>query len=69
MDGFRAYFTLPEGTASAHLVFTDEGGTTTEIRALELNRNVEGVYNMQGQKVERMQKGLYIINGRKVVNK
>jgi len=69
MDGFRAYFTLPEGTASAHLVFTDEGGTTTEIRALELNRNVEGVYNMQGQKVERMQKGIYIINGRKVVNK
>lgn len=68
INGFRGYFTLPDG-ASARLAFTDEDGTTTVINALELNQNMEGVYNLQGQKVERLQKGLYIVNGRKVVKK
>ena len=27
------------------------------------------IYNLQGQKVEKAQKGLYIINGKKVVMK
>lgn len=69
MKGFRAYFEGITAGASARLSFTDEDGTTTVINALELNQNVEGVYNLQGQKVERMQKGLYIVNGRKVVKK
>lgn len=69
MKGFRAYFEGITAGASARLSFIDEDGTTTVINALELNQNVEGVYNLQGQKVERMQKGLYIVNGRKVVRK
>jgi hypothetical protein len=30
---------------------------------------IEGVYNLNGQKVNKAQKGMYIINGHKVVIK
>jgi hypothetical protein len=33
------------------------------------DKNAEGVYNLNGQKVQKIQKGLYIQNGRKVVKK
>jgi hypothetical protein len=42
----------------------------TGIRMITVEQNVEGVFNMQGQKVEQMKKGgLYIINGKKQVVK
>ena len=31
--------------------------------------NVEGIYNLNGQKMMKTQKGLYIMNGKKVVIK
>lgn len=68
MKGFRAYFELPNG-ASARLAFTDEDGTTTIINAIELDKQNGEVYNLNGQRVEGMKKGLYIINGKKVVRK
>ena len=68
MKGFRGYFTgLPAG---ARVTFNnlDE---TTGIRAITVDTTApEGTYNLQGQKVEQLNKnGLYIINGRKVIVK
>ena len=31
------------------------------------NKNEDAIYNLRGQKVQQAQKGLYIINGKKVV--
>ena len=66
--GFRGYFDLPAG-ATARLSFFDETtGITTVMDAKELN-NDSKVYNLNGQRVENAHKGLYIVNGRKVVVK
>ena len=39
------------------------------ISTLKNQKNVEGMYNLNGQKVNKAQKGLYIMNGKKVVVK
>ena len=70
---FRAYLQLKEGADPARsLSFVIGDQTVTEIAGLEVEgqTNVEGVYNLQGQKVTKMnRKGLYIINGKKVMMK
>ena len=42
---------------------------TTGIKEVHGSANVEGTYDLQGRKVEEPVKGLYIVNGRKVVKK
>jgi hypothetical protein len=73
MKGFRAYFDFYDvlsevENASARIDFNfDE---TTGIKEVHGNANVEGTYDLQGRKVEEpTNKGLYIVNGRKVVKK
>ena len=39
------------------------------ISTLKNQKNVEGMYNLNGQKVNKAQKGLYILNGKKMVVK
>ncbi len=69
MKGFRAYFTGLPTNATARLSFYDETtGITTVMDAKELNNDGK-VYNLNGQRVENAHKGLYIVNGRKVVVK
>lgn len=73
MKGFRGYFDFydvlseVEG-ANTRIEFNfDE---TTGIKEVHGNANVEGTYDLQGRKVEEpANKGLYIVNGRKVVKK
>ncbi len=69
MKGFRGYFTgVPAGASARFVGFMDD--ELTGIRMITVEQNVEGVFNMQGQKVEQMKKGgLYIINGKKQVVK
>ena len=73
----RCYFTRedPDNFASsfggAIIEFIDEDGTTA-INEHELNESHElsgAVYDLQGRRVENPKKGLYIVNGRKVVIK
>ena len=42
---------------------------TTAITTVKTDRQTEGIFNLNGQKVEKAQKGLYIINGKMVVMK
>ena len=73
MKGFRAYFefldVLTNKNASTRINFNfDE---TTGIKEVHgSNKSIEGTYDLQGRKVEEpTNKGLYIVNGRKVVKK
>jgi hypothetical protein len=69
MKGFRAYFELPAGTTAARLGFYDETtGIMNVISASELDGD-DKAYNMGGQRVQNPKKGLYIVNGKKVVIK
>jgi hypothetical protein len=73
----RCYFTRedPDNFARSFdgttIEFIDEDGTTT-INEHELNESHElsgAVYDLQGRRVENPTKGLYIVNGKKVVIK
>lgn len=51
--------------------FMDFDGNATAIANVNANGNVNNavIYNMAGQRLSKMQKGINIVNGRKVVNK
>ena len=68
MKGFRAYFDLPAGSSARLAIYDDATGITTILDAKELNNDGK-VYNLNGQRVENAHKGLYIVNGKKVVVK
>ena len=41
----------------------------TGIKNVMNEMNAEGIFNLNGQKIQKTQKGLYIMNGKKVVIK
>lgn len=67
LKGIRAYFEIPSG-ASARISM-DDSDEATGIKTLKSNVDENKVYNLQGQQVSRTAKGLYIINGKKVILK
>ena len=71
ITAYRAYFTGFSTGAKASAVFVD--GETTKIGSINANGeiNVENgaVYNLAGQRVAHPTKGLYIVNGKKVIIK
>lgn len=66
----KAYFEVGPGEAR-NFTMTFEDGETTSIAGIETKKNMENMkfYNLNGQQVEAPTKGLYIVNGRKVVIK
>lgn len=66
---FRAYFEIPAAEARINIAFDDN--QTTGISRIENSelRIQNSVYNLNGQRVENATKGLYIVNGKKVVLK
>ena len=64
----KAYLAMPEGS-NARMLYFDEGEATA-IQAVEsLTEQGQEVYNLQGQRVSQPTKGLYIVNGKKVIKK
>ena len=55
--------------AARELTFIFDGETTGIEQVESSKMNVEGIYNLNGQKVQNLTKGLYIMNGKKVVIK
>ena len=69
LKGFRAYFELPEeGSNNIIVRYGNDMATGIDAATMldELNGNV---YDLQGRKVMKAQKGLYIQNGKKIVVK
>lgn len=68
IGAFRAYFTGVSGPATARFFDGDE---TTKIGTIDAQGEIEAgkVYNLRGQRVQNPAKGLYIVNGKKVILK
>ena len=61
-----------KNTNGCHIYFIDaeqDQEVLTGINAVKTETENGNIYNLQGQKVQKAQKGLYIINGKKVVIK
>lgn len=72
MKPFRAYLSYTGGTPAPALNFVIDGDVTgiAHISADgQMNLEEGAVYNLNGQRVAQPAKGLYIVNGRKVVIK
>ena len=63
----RAYLTVPAGSEVKAFVL---GGNADAIQTVETETAQNGaIYNLAGQRVEKAVKGIYVINGKKVVIK
>lgn len=70
MKAFRAYMKNTTGNTEAKVNIMIDGQDTDAITAVEIfEAMTEGIYNLQGQKVNHAQKGVFIVNGKKVVVK
>ena len=69
-NAFKAYLPAPAG-AGAAMFSLDRGEGTTSINNAQLTINSENmvIYDLTGRRVEKMEKGIYIVNGKKVVLK
>ena len=61
----RCYLTAPAGTEIKALVFDTEADAIQNIEVAGENKAT--IYDLSGRKVSKAQKGLYIVNGKKVV--
>ena len=63
----RCYLTAPAAGVKAFFFNADDA---TAIESVENAANVEGaLYNLAGQRIQKMQKGINIVNGKKVLVK
>ena len=68
INGFRAYFTLPDNARDMVIRLWDDATSIKDIRnSNELNGSNVILYNIAGQRISKMQKGINIINGKKVL--
>lgn len=66
----KCYFTAPESLASVSAFFLGHNGETTGIENVFNGKNGETViYNTAGQRINKLQKGINIVNGHKVLVK
>ena len=73
VKGYRAYFTgvsaPSEDPAGVKMIIID-GDDATDVGFVKMvDENAKEVYNLAGQKVQKARKGIYIVNGKKVVIK
>ena len=70
VNGLRAYFEYT-GIGARESVTFDFGGETTGVQELKNSRieELKCYYNLAGQRVDNPTKGLYIVNGKKVIIK
>ena len=70
LKGFRAYFVLPESANANNIIVRYGSDLATSIEAASMLNELNGeIYDLQGRKVNKAQKGLYIQNGKKYVVK
>ena len=69
LKSLRCYFEYPSGANARSFTIDEEGGTTGINAVNGEGFMVNGYYNLNGQRVAKPTKGLYIVNGKKVVIK
>ena len=66
LKGMRAYIQAPANANVA--LFVDGEGTITGIETIENSElSIDNVYNLNGQRVTQPRKGLFIVNGKKLI--
>jgi hypothetical protein len=63
----KAYLQVP-GVSGARAIYFDFGGETGILETENGEVKTENCYDLSGRRVEKAQKGVYIVNGVKVVN-
>ena len=63
-----AYLAVPVPNAASVKGFLLDG-TPTAIEGVEAENNTDVIYNLSGQRVQKAQRGLYIVNGKKLMVK
>lgn len=67
---YKCYFTAPASASPAKAFYFDNNGETTGIESIFGGNDGEVViYNIAGQRINKLQKGVNIVNGRKVLVK
>ncbi len=70
IKGFRAYFSVAADAPAGIKAFFEGGDFATGISGIDAENVSNGaIYNLAGQRVEKAQKGIFIINGKKVLVK
>ena len=65
----KAYLVLPVGVDARVLAVWFDDGETTGITSTAMQPSTEQYYDLQGRRVTQPTKGLYIVNGKKVIIK
>lgn len=68
MKGFRAYFKVPAG-ANSNVRFITDDVITSIMQTIEGQQKANGTYDLSGRKANTLQKGTYVIDGKKVIIK
>lgn len=71
IKGYRAYLTgLPSGAGARIMILDDDSDTPTDIGLFKMAvPEAKDVYTLSGQRVQKARKGIYVINGKKIVIK
>ena len=70
LKGYRAYFTGISAPSGVKMIVIDEEGGETDLGIVKMvDEKANDVYTLAGQKVQKGRKGIYIVNGKKVVIK
>ena len=69
VKGGKAYYHLADGAAVLMGFVFDFEGQTTGVESIEVNADNQVIYDLSGRRVAKAGKGLYIINGKKVLVK
>ena len=67
INGFRSWLELSSDAPA--MSFRFKFGETTDIESLVTLQNAKAIYDLSGRRVENMDKGIYIVNGKKIVVK
>ena len=69
VKGGKAYYLLVDDEAASMGFVFDFEGQTTGVESIEVNADNQVIYDLSGRRVAKAGKGLYIINGKKVLVK
>ena len=69
INGFRAWVEVAEGEEAPAMFTLGRGGDDEDATGIDqlINNGEVVIYDLSGRRVEKMEKGIYIVNGKKVV--
>ncbi len=67
MNAFRAYFQVDGSSLIKHFALKFSGDDATGISSVEAGNGNETIYNVAGQRLNKAQKGVNIVNGKKIL--